>query len=189
MRDHKTLALSTSSQHRQDDDVTPGSDREFRGAGLRASPERTSAAIEPPPPLRPRVGIVEGTFQDKPVIVELGPDEWAAFRCAETAGYIVARQDQHQVVFAWTAWCEVRNSPFVCFFPGKPRSQLWLHLRTTHRQLTAAQASKITMLAKAVGGSLEMCTPVAVRIVVAHQTAEPLAQILIELVTGGPDGS
>jgi hypothetical protein len=133
-------------------------------------------------------GIVEGTLEDAPVTIALDAPEWAAFRCAKATGYIVARQDQHQLVFAWTAWCEVRNSPFVCVFPGKPRSQVWLHLQTTHRRLTGAQASKITMLAKAVGGSLEMCTPVAVRIGMARQTAEPLAQILIELVTGGPDG-
>jgi hypothetical protein len=143
--------------------------------------------LDEPAAVRPS-GIIESTLQDKPVIVELNSDELAAFRCAKTTGYIVARQDQHQVVLAWTAWCEVRNWPFVCLFPGKPRSQVWLHLRTTHRRLTAAEASKITMLAKAVGGSLEVCTAVAVRVVVAHQTAEPLAQILVDLLSGGPNG-
>jgi hypothetical protein len=44
--------------------------------------------------------------------------------------------------------------------------------------------SKITMLAGAIDGSLEVCTPVAVRIGVARQTAEPVAQLLVDLLTG-----
>jgi hypothetical protein len=132
------------------------------------------------------VGIVEGTFQDKPVVVELDADEWAACRQAEAAGYIVAQEDQHRLVQAWTAWCEVRNRPFVCLFPGKFRSQVWLHLLTTHRRLTAAQVSRVRMLAVAVGGSLEVCTPVAVRIGVTPQKAELVAPLLVDILAGWP---